>query len=428
MQARSRLPVALVFVAAPACGSDADPTSGGPVTVTVSDRGAPTVGARVWFVNPGGLVTGVTTTDAQGQATDDVVPGATVTVLEPFPSIPDNIDSLVTTTDVRPGDELVYAHPRDPVFQDQVSVQISIGPDPGADVATHILYSPCIGPSGYQLSIIGGRLATGTSFPATCPSTDVIVASVDANGRLLRSFVRRDVPISDGITITLDEPYVPTVDVNLAFANAPAGITTVPLVYDLMTSGGPIVRLRGTGTVTGGTLGVTFQVPQGTFDTRISGDLPLVDVELGERSFVAWNATSFDLAPFPRPFASTPAWDGTHLTWSPAPMPTDVAKLTIEVLRTDRAWRHVVVARAGDGRVKLPALPVQAFDYNIGSSDLTYVKAATVSTSVGGYDAVREHAFEWPVDASAVPDTLTAFAPSLLVQGDRGVAMTVRLD
>src|SRR3954471_16107271 len=116
-----RLPVVVLVVVA--CGGssgsghlpDASPladgpiTGGQPVTLTVTDGGAPKAGVHVYFLNADSSPVATVDTGADGVASAVMAAGGSVTALDPSqPERPDHV--LFTYLGVKPGDHLSLAN------------------------------------------------------------------------------------------------------------------------------------------------------------------------------------------------------------------------------------------------------------------------------------------------------------------------------
>jgi hypothetical protein len=210
--------------------SDAAPT--GPVSVTVYEtEGArvPVPGATVLFSDATHTV--MATTSADGVASAEIAAGATVTVVRPgAPANDDDVFTIVTTLDVRPGDALVFGRTRADLDPDQPALDptdvmwVEMPVLAGAD--RYWVSSSCSWGSGSS-----GSLVTVHVDPACAAGgLDLLLLAytddTSPDGPAVLGFMQvDDVAFTAETTVTAPDAWRSMETFDLSVRNVPAGVT-----------------------------------------------------------------------------------------------------------------------------------------------------------------------------------------------------------
>ncbi|HTJ47801.1 MAG TPA: hypothetical protein VL463_37145 [Kofleriaceae bacterium] len=211
----------------------ADASSYGRVDVVATDPDNPGVailGTRVFFIAPNGEVIANVLADLYGNASADVPPGSSVTVLWP-PA------TLETVMGVMPGDHLRFA---DFAATAPLLDPMKITFPASSSAVEYELYNPC-GWSHMTSNLsddvvcnLDDAVKPGTYFVAAISTTSPVTpfAVVEKDG----------VPYAPGGTLDLQGPWQPLVDCTSAHSDIPTGYTTVSQRFVASTLGFSIVR------------------------------------------------------------------------------------------------------------------------------------------------------------------------------------------
>jgi hypothetical protein len=239
---------------------DADPS--GPVTITVTSEGNPIPGIDVLFSDPAGAEVSIQTTDAQGRATEVVLPGSAATIAVMIPGGAGNGYAAISWLGVEPGDDLVWQFdpPQPTVYGDlsvtlpgahggATSYELHTGcgtfsvPDPGVP-ATGALMSDCLG-SDTNIDVLAYALDSANQPIAYSHDTDVPAVSGGTTSVTLGAWQTT----FDPLTVTL--------------TGAPAAATGAGLETTLFADGIGFAGPGGGGGFTAGTATLQSGYPTG---------------------------------------------------------------------------------------------------------------------------------------------------------------------
>jgi hypothetical protein len=231
---------------------DADLT--GPATITVMSEGNPLGGIDVVFSNPDGSVLSEQTTDASGEATEDVLAGSAATIAVMIPGGGGGGDGYfgITWLGIEPGDDLVWAFdPPQPTVVGDLSVTL-----PGVHA----------GATDYEVMLGCTTIVTGTPVvPVTGQVTsdclgsdgniDVVAIALDVDGVPLAYSHDADVPaVSGGTTSVTLGAWQTTFDpLTVTLTNAPAAIAGAGFDTNFRIDGLDFIGASGGGAFTAGT-------------------------------------------------------------------------------------------------------------------------------------------------------------------------------
>lgn len=382
-----------------------DASTSGAVTLTVIGFGGPQEGVRVVFQAADGAVVADLPTGADGKASAVVEAGAYVTALDPLP-IPQGVvqRDLRTFAGVKPGDQLVL---RDDVEGATVNVTVVVPIDSGAQ--TYTLYTNC---GSYDVSGPGGSGSEpggAVSLFGCGATTDLVVETRDFSSVKQRALVKANVALVEGGTIDLSaETYAAIPDTTFAYTNVPAGLFSVSLYGQLVTTRGLLVELFENGNVSGGASTITTKRPSvpgatavnlSTFRSEGNTQHTVIDWAPSAAAYAldvgAALLAGFASAPALDPAAHTIAWTLASTGAQP-----DFAHVTSFYTRETGgllAWRWEIVGPSATS-VTLPVLPGELAMFNPVASD-TVFHEVEIAKVPGGYDAVRAHA----LSAGGVP-------------------------
>ncbi len=386
----------------PDARADAGPLQ--PVTLTITDGGVGQAGIRVYFQNPDmGLVL-APLTDAAGQATATVMPGAFVTVINAFPpAVPTGIatDELRTFAGVKPGDQLVLS--RGGGSSTPVAVDVTVPIDPTA--TSYILYTSC---GSFDVSG-GGGSGSGSGGPGGpvlmfgCGATaDVAIETRDASGHPLNSLFHPDALVSEGGTIDLSgDTYAPAATATYSYTSIPNGFTTLNVLDLLVTAKGPLVDSFVGADITANAASTSVKragvpaalaVTETAFFNGGRGDHRVL--EWGQPGPYALSANV--LLP---EYMTTPEFDpaahAARWTSGPGASQPDFTVLKMRFSRdvpSLQLWTWEIAAPYGGTSVTYPVLPAAAMGFNPVTSDSFSVDELRTLKVPGGYDVVRPRA------------------------------------
>lgn len=387
--------------APPAPEAGVDAATSGPVTLTVTNLGAPVAGVTVHFQNADSSLVLTTMTDATGTATATMDAGGYVTAMSPFPAagllgvFPTDIR---TFAGVKPGDHLVLSNQASPTTLSFV-VQAPID-----DVAVEYkLYTSCS--AGNAADIFGSGSGFAPQFNVFvdgCATVDFGVVTFDANGAPVHAFYHPNVAVQDDTTVTLTDAYGTPTAFTINYANAPAGTTSLQMNHFLASPAGAMMRtILGTD-VTGGTASLSFPQPPLTAPIAVVSTT-LEPSGIGTQTVIDWgaqaNPTTIDLAGTTLPpYASVPVVDAAShmLTWTTTAgtAQPDFAIADFEVDRSSSQtfWFWEIAAPAtASSSITLPVLPGADAMFDVAASDMVFVNNLITAKVPGGYDAVRSN-------------------------------------
>ncbi len=393
-----RLVVAVVVVLA-ACGDgvgapDATPPADADVgLVRVRYHGDVLENHPVFFQNADGSLVLATRTGIDGRANAYMAPGGYVTLIDIRPST----RFLYTWAHVEPGDDLV----------------LDLGPVAGIDPTTTLTISIPIDPgaSFYQLSSTCGSdnisAAAGTALVielGDCRGhADMLVVAFGTNFRYIFA---KDVPASDGSTVTLRPPYILMERSTVEVRNAPSGSSQMDVVQRLVGEGherfAPINSGFGfTSTpLAGGAGTVNFDMPLPPAATMLTEVTPHDGFGIGRQHVARWESTStttdIDFAATTlRRYLSRPRYNplAHAITWSEEATGTtaNTVLATFTWFRPEIGgnyqWR-IFAPRDADPIVKFPVLPDP--QYLVREHDSVIEPHSLINIAVqGGYSQIR---------------------------------------
>jgi hypothetical protein len=399
---------------APAIGRDEGMIDGpqiSPVTVTVKNSGGPGANIEVYFQNADSTLVATSHTDANGVASQVMVGGGFVTLVNPSPPLPPpgfggpvNLNTLATWAGVKPGDHLVF----DNSFVSMaVSVTVTIPFDIADGALSYSLFSTCSnsgmtpipGPSGSG----GGSTVSQQIFLDGCGGTaDVMVVGNDSDGQAISYFYVPAQPINDGDTIDYTaKTYTAATQRAYEFDNNPSTDNSIFVSDRFVTSRGQVFT---TNTNTAGATAMTTMglpgLPTGATDIIQTEQT----VDSTDRNTVAWGPSAADYtvdygASLVGDFTVDPTFDtGTQtLGWTlGAGKPVAFSVSSISGQRDAATpWSWQIVGPSGT-QVVLPTLPTDVADFTFMATDTISIDGVDIGYAPGGYDAYRPFAFQGP--------------------------------
>ena len=383
-----------------------------PVRLTVTLDGTPQSGVHVYFQNADSSVVLATTTDATGTAAAVMVAGGYVTALSPFPQAgfqaglggPPDVN---TFAGVKPGDHLVLTQ-SDPAFS---SIDLTI--PSVVDVTQYSIATTCQGPpnSGQGkpnyldpqfLDADGsGDVTMGdiTLFGCT-GATDVLVAAETTTGTPTNFFYVPNRTFTDGEMVDLSgQDFSQVVPRDYTYNNVPATIPFITIEDTSLSGHGVVYQSYGGNTYGDTTITTELGVP--TFTG--ASDIVEADANTGVMAIqhmVDWGpyATTYTTDVGARLLPNMTAAATEDVTSHTISWTEDAGGVTPDFVVTgtfvarssdERSWAWAMASPRSGVSVKLPTLPTDVYDYNIGASDQATVGGVLLGKITGGYDAVR---------------------------------------
>jgi len=399
---------------------DADPR--GPVHVTVRDvigNGAPAPNIPVVFIDPDGTVVADIVSDADGRATANVLPGASVSAVYQQLStttvvMTTNIRYLfVSVLGVKPGDDLPIGF-TDRDFTNSGTFNVTFQPFTGA--TTYDIFTPC----GLTSSTTPNT-AIPVQMQNSCKrdSFDILVVARDASNNALAGAIATNVSLSAG-SAAVPGTYTSTNSFAASYTDIPAGISSVSVTRvasDTLNG----FSVNGTCTPAAGACSITpVQVttisPKSVLQTSISRTVP-TGMPSQSQTYIqrvggANLNYSLDVATNLLPFMTNVVFDPATNTITPtveAPV-TDADEFIIDAsysrststteangdtLVTNTSIEALAIGPAV-GPLSFPTLPshVGPIYYQAGDTAGTAIGFTIDGSSVKGYDAARKQAFD----------------------------------
>jgi len=393
---------------------DAAPTT--PVTLTVKLDGAAVAGVRVHFQNPDSSVITSVDTDATGTASAMMPEGGFVTAVDPFTGAPGvgTRHDLYTYSNVEPGDALEMSENGSPASAGTVTVNAATDSDVNVD--GYVFWSPC------DTSGIVASPSYTMSLQSNCtPTTDILVASVDAAGEILHWVFAPNVTTTATVNLTGMAFTSTPVDRTYTYNNLLQFGETIGSL-NLYSAAGRIVDASFSDVLIT-TLSEPYKLPLFTnaFEVAHVQD----ESEFGYHLLADWaplaaGDLTLDTATRRLRNATTgTSFDATMKrgTWTEdaTGAVADVAVGDLQISRNSGSvriyWNLLVPNTAG--QIQYPTLPVEATDYNPGVGDVTDIVVRQGKVP-GGFASVRERFFTFG-SLSAIlgsPATLTALSSS----------------
>jgi hypothetical protein len=367
-----------------------------PVTLTVTNAGAPVAGVHVWFQEHDSTLVSSTMTDATGVASAIVLPGAFVTALDPFPQAAPSLivatgsDDLRTFAGVKPGDHLVLDQPAN-----GMSITFTVtGPiDPGA--TTYTLFSSC-GSSDLPTNGSGSPPTNTVNFQGCGSAADMLIESFDGVGGVREVVFVPNVPVADGGTVDLSASvYVDQTDATFTYSNAPASIPNIEIQPALAGAHGIVFTSFGNVDTTTGAGTTTITLPGGTGAIGIEDSTTRNGIS--QQDVVDWGpfaaAYTLDLASaLLADFTERPSFDAANhaIAWTESTgAAPDFTIVQFEINRDPTFWTWEIAAPYTAGTVVLPVLPADGATFNALATDTSNFFSAESAKVPGGYDAVR---------------------------------------
>lgn len=208
---------------------DADPRSAVHVTVRdVIGNGALAPNIPVVFIDPDGTVVADVVSDAEGRATANVLPGASVSAVyqqlttQQSVVTTNNVHYLfISILDIKPGDDLPIGF-TDRDFSSAGTFDVTFSPPAGMTPAKYEIFTPCGGTS----ATVPGTVAAPMQNSCKRDSFDILVVAEDAAGKALAGAVATNVSLSAGAA-TVPAAYTGANSFAAGYTNIPAGVASI---------------------------------------------------------------------------------------------------------------------------------------------------------------------------------------------------------
>jgi len=373
-----------------------DGASSQPVTLTVTEGGAPRVGVHVYFVATDSTPVATVDTDAGGMASAMLPAGGSVTLLDPFPDTVEELaptvgqNQLVSYLGVQPGDHLTLLR------SDRLAVSFTLVAPAVTGATNYDVITTC-GNDSLRPDAAGGATASGTVMLKGCHgATDVAIVarSVDpvSHASTPLSGLFHAGAVADGTAVTLSDPYAALVTRSFTYLNPPAG-ATLDVAHSPLAAHGPIGPFKPTLTGNSGT--IHEPVTTASSAVTVSYDRSTVHYSVME-----WGALAVDYqldlaGALPRDIVDPPTYDvaGGRATWGEAAQGAtpDASVMLVGAARPaqSRKWTWTVIAPYTRGEIRLPRLPTDVADWIPVAGDTARVDQVTNLKLTGGYDALR---------------------------------------
>lgn len=374
----------------------------GTVHVTVFDpggQGVPAVGATVLFFDPDGSLVKRTSTDTNGRAEADVLPGTSVTSVASTTTLYD----LETVLAVKPGDDIAMGpHPDnspDGIFN--VTFSTFSGSTPGT--TRYTVSGPCL--AGFNTPPVGTKSVTlATSVSPFCKTNPMeIVVTADNTGDVITMLDQTGIPFVNNGSVTMSSQYQAPLDFKASYTNIHPIISSLSLGRSVPV-GGVVQSFRNVMTPPAmlsvafpGAIGAEAQVEttvdKGTVQPAIqrvrqnlSGSAASYGLEVGATLLPWLDTPSFD--PTGRtllvPIDSTGTTNGKP----------DAFRIVASYPRTDAASNKIfytwTLYAPEPADITLPMLPPDLDDIMPSATDVVHATATMFEAdTVSGYDAVR---------------------------------------
>jgi hypothetical protein len=375
-------------------GPDANPR--GTVTVTIYDNqntGAPVAGIPVVFVDPDGKLVGRPTTDADGKASAEVLPGATVTSITPNGT---NQYDLKTVLGVKPGDNITLNTPAQGTTAGTFTVNLTAR----AGAVHYYVYGPC----GAQTSADTSLTATLTiSNDCKTDQMDLVAIAYDANYAVLGYVNKSGVAYSNNGSTALPTTWSGLSSFTATASNLPAEVTYANINRYWPDSYG--YGMGGGGAPTNNAVSVTVSGPSAASALVATNVRDSQGLEQEIRQVNAGNSTSYnlDVSNNLLKWVASPMLDVTtgkvtiaatgtsHGT--PDLFATDVIynRVDAQQVTTYFSW-HIYGPDVTD--LTLPTLPPEVGDVGPKAGDQAQFYGSTALfdfDNISGYDVARQH-------------------------------------
>jgi hypothetical protein len=233
------------------------------------------------------------------------------------------------------------------------------------------------------------------------PTTDLVVASLDASDQILAWFYVANADTSAALDVT-SETYTAATAKMLTYTNIPPATTFVGVNDSFWSEKGELVDIDASGSGTSFTTSIATTPFPGALDvvsTQTQGVIAYNEfldwgpasttysVDVGSRLLrQATSGTSFDAA------SHKVTWTEETTGLTPDLATTSFyAVLDSESSPFGIYWR--IVAPYSAGEIAFPTLPVETLDYNVAVDDPVEIQQTLLVKLAGGYDGIRSRFF-----------------------------------
>ena len=384
--------------ATPDAGPDANPR--GTVHVTVIDNngtGAPVVNAPVVFFDPDGTMVADVTTDGNGQAQADILPGANATAIW---TVDATHHQMGTIFGLKPGDDVTLGiRGQDSSAAGSFTVT---GVPSYSGATTYTVYGPC----GSANVGAGAPVAT-LSLRLDCKDVtdEVVVVAYDANNNPLASINQTGITFTSGGSVSVAGKVYATIrQFNASYTAIPASVASIDLGRDTAVAYG--WAAYASQQTSGATLNLSMKAPvsrdawidnqfadsmgDGNQEIRqkIAGNSFTYGMDVGNQLLPWFHSVTFD------PATALMSWDGT------AAPSADFFLGEVEYLRTDAqqntsTFIWIFFAPPGIPNARMPSLPIDVGDVMPKAGDaIGFAACANFDAdTIDGYDEIRSTVF-----------------------------------
>lgn len=409
-------------------GSDVLPDTPDPLTparMTITSDGSGVEGIDVYFQNADNTLVAKVATDANGVAEAVVMPGAYVTVVNPFLVVFGGTreDQVDTIAGVQPGDQLTLTQNNG--RQVLTNVSIAVNEDPSG--SQYRIWATCMDFEAksnahmpYYLSTgSAGEGATGTPDMIDCTQTDLLVESENGSGSGVGWIFKDNVPVTASATIDITDAYTATPNVDVQYSDVPSEFTSLSVLNILASSDGAFWREVGSVGVGSGSASWSFERPNPAGSTQVFVTNMFGGASYGQHQVIDWKpitepaTVSFTNALL-RSYVGLPSYDTTSnsVVWQEDTVGAvaDLAIAEVSGYRdaaTPVAWRWRLAGVPTGATLQYPTLPADITQFNVVSGDTANVFSLVTAKLPGGYNTVR-------------PVVLSLESPLVLVGGASG--------
>lgn len=393
-----------------------DPTA--PARLTITRDGAGVEGVDVYFQNADYSLVAKVPTDANGVAEARVMPGAFVTVRDPF-TVAAGIrqDDLRTIAGVQPGDRLVLSQN----FGAKPVTFMNVIADADPNGSQYSLWTNCLelntkGGAPFGMSVGSGSLdRPQVTLDFQCTTTaDVLIESGNGSGSSVGWVFVDNAPLTPDGTLDIATAYTASAQVNATFSDIPSEITSVATSTYIATTDGLLWAANNGLGLGSGSASWSFARPAPAGSTQIWVDSMFGGASYGEQQVVDWkpiaDPPTFSFAnTLLRSFTDGPQFDiASHtVTWSETAtgVAPDVAIIEMNAYRdvpNPLAWKWTIAAVPTGASVVYPVLPPDLAGYNAIAGDIPSVFSLKTAKVPGGYNAIRPVALSYDNAVSLV--------------------------
>jgi hypothetical protein len=385
------------------------------VALSVTEDGAPVVGAPVYFQNADSTLKLASQTDPNGTVGAPRIDGGFVTVLLRAPgdgNPADAVDQLFTFAGVLANDRL-HLDLRAPVTDHGVQYDTTLAALVGS-AASYGVYSAC----SDEPNTLNGSGSGEVVLAGCSTSASLVLVARDGDGNAVSAETLPNVMLvdpgggfgSDFPTepLVLPSQFAPLVNTSITVADVPSAFGSVSGTLGVLDAEGRAVfEVTNSAPISGGAASVPLSgVPQNG-----SGEVTVVTTDLqpgggavGEQVIATWGsaATSYTVdvgSNVLAEYTAAPTLAGSAVSWSETGgAKPDLVRVAMTLSRPSvlgHTWSwHLVGPRAATPSLALPTLPFDGqFDYNPAATDAAAFVELTSAHVPGGYDAIRATAF-----------------------------------